>query len=165
MSRGRILCVAGRKNSGKTTLIERLVPALRRRGLRVATVKRPPHAFELDTPGKDSYRHFHAGADASMVYGHKVVAVVRRLAGEPPVAELVAAHLADADLVLVEAHKSAALPKLEVFRAGSHPRPLCAEAGGFVAVASDEPLDAGVPCLPLDDPEAVAAFVVDYFGL
>ena len=161
----RILCVTGRKNVGKTTLIERLVPLLQRRGLRVATVKRPAHGFEPDTPGKDSYRHFHAGAHASLVYGHGVVALVRRLEGQPPVEELVAAHLADADLVLVEGHKGSALPKIEVFRAGVHPTPLYDGQREFIALASDRPLEVGLPCLPLDDPEAVAAFVVAHFRL
>lgn len=154
-----ILCIVGQKAVGKTTLIVHLVPELRRRGLRVATVKRPPHHFEFDQPGKDSRRHFEAGADATLLYGHGKMALVRRLEGEPPVEELVAAHLADCDLVLVEGHKRSALPKLEVFRAGTHPRPLYDGQSEYLAIASDEPLDLGIRWLDLNDPAAIADFI------
>jgi len=162
----RILCIVGRKAVGKTTLIERLVPELRRLGYRVATVKRPPHHFDFDTPGKDSFRHFHAGADATLVYGHGVVAVVRR-AGEPlpAVEDLVARHLPDFDLVLAEGHKTARLPKIEVYRASAHPAPLYDGQPEFLAIASDERLDLGIPWLDLDDPPAIAAFVTTRFPL
>ena len=163
MSEGRIVCIVGRKGVGKTTLIERLVPELNARGYRVATVKRPPHHFDFDVPGKDSYRHFHAGADASMVYGRGILAVVRRFEGERPVEELAAQYLPEADLVLVEGHKAARLPKIEVFRVGVHPKPLYCGQPEFLAVASDQPLDVEIPCLPLDDASAIAAFLAGRF--
>jgi molybdopterin-guanine dinucleotide biosynthesis protein B len=158
----KVVAIVGRKKAGKTTLIERLVPLLRARGLRVGTVKRPPHGFEFDQPGKDSHRHFAAGAEASLVYGHGVAAVVRRLAGEPAVEELVARHLADCDIVLVEGHKESPLPKLEVFRVGTHPQPLYHGQPEYLAVACDQPLDLGIPCLPLDDPAAIAEFLIGH---
>jgi molybdopterin-guanine dinucleotide biosynthesis protein B len=165
----KIVCIVGQKKVGKTTLIERLVPLLKARGLRVGTVKRPPHGFEFDLPGKDSCRHFAAGAEASLVYGHGVAATVRRLAGEPAVEQLIAEHLADCDLVLVEGHKSSSLPKLEVFRVGTHPKPLYAGQPEYLAIACDQPLDPsagsgqalGIPCLPLDDPAVIAAFLLE----
>ena len=159
-----ILCIVGQKAVGKTTLIVRLVPELQRRGLRVATVKRPPHHFEFDQPGKDSRRHFEAGADATLLYGRGKMALVRRLEGEPPVEELVAAHLTDCDLVLVEGHKRSALPKLEVFRAGTHPRPLYDGQPEYLAIASDEALDLGIQWLDLDDPAPIAEFIARWMA-
>jgi molybdopterin-guanine dinucleotide biosynthesis protein B len=156
-----ILSIVGRKGTGKTTLIERLVPELNARGLRVGTVKRPPHGFEFDIPGKDSYRHFHAGAHASLVYGHGTLAAVQRLDGEPPVTQLIEKHLADCDLVLVEGHKTSLLPKMEVFRVGIHPAPLYAGQPEYRAIAADQPLDLPIPCLPLNDAEAVASFIIE----
>jgi molybdopterin-guanine dinucleotide biosynthesis protein B len=155
-----ILAIVGRKGVGKTTLIERLVPELNARRLRVGTVKRPPHGFEFDIPGKDSYRHFHAGVHASLVYGHGTLAAVRRLDGEPGVTQLIEEHLADCDLVLVEGHKASLLPKIEVFRLGTHAAPLYAGQPEYRAVAADRPLDLPIPCLPLNDAEAIAEFIV-----
>jgi len=158
-----ILCIVGQKAVGKTTLIERLVPELKRRGYRVATVKRPPHHFEFDEPGKDSRRHFEAGADATLVYGDDKLALVRRLDGLPRLEDLVAELLAGCDLVLVEGHKTSALPKIEVFRTGTHPRPLYDGQPGYLAIASDEPLELGIPWLDLDDPAAIADFIARCF--
>ena len=158
-----IVCIVGQKAVGKTTLIERLVPELRRRGYRVATVKRPPHHFEFDEPGKDSRRHFEAGADATLVYGEGKLALVRRHEGLPRLEALVAELLADCDLVLVEGHKASALPKIEVVRAGTHPRPLYDGQPEVLAIASDAPLDLGIPWLDLDDPPAIADFVAARF--
>ena len=166
MQMGKILCIVGQKDTGKTTLIERLIPELQRLGYRVATVKHPPHRFELDTPGKDSYRHFHAGADATVVYGENTLALFRRLVSRPSLQQLMASHLPDIDLVLVEGHKHAPLPKIEVFRKGTHPKPLYDGEPDYLAIASDTPLDdLDIPCLDLADPRAIAAFIAARFPL
>jgi len=157
------LCIVGQKAVGKTTLIERLLPELRRLGYRVATVKRPPHHFELDQPGKDSYRHFAAGAEATLVYADDRLALVRRLRRPAALAELVAEFLGEFDLVLAEGHKTAPLPKIEVFRTGVHPAPLYRGQPEFLAIASDVPLDLGIPWLDLADPPAMAAFIARHF--
>jgi len=135
-----ILCIVGKKNVGKTTLIERLLPELTRAGYRVATVKRPPHDYDFDMPGKDSHRHFQAGAAVSILYGHGRAAAVRRLENDPTLEQIVATFAPDVDLVLAEAHKRAALPKIEVFRTGVHPRPLYDGQAEFLAIAADGPL-------------------------
>lgn len=158
-----IVCIVGQKAVGKTTLIERLVPNLVQRGYRVATVKRPPHHFDFDTPGKDSRRHFEAGAAATVVYGADKLALVRRHDALPRLEDVVAEFLADYTLVLAEGHKRAALPKIEVFRTGTHPAPLYCGQPEWLAIASDKPLDLGIPWLPLDDPAAVADFIARRF--
>lgn len=162
---GKILCIVGRKAVGKTTLIVRLVPELKRRGYRVATVKRPPHHFEFDEPGKDSRRHFEAGADATLVYGDEKLALVRRNAAPPRLEDLVAELLSDYDLVLAEGHKSATLPKIEVFRSGTHPAPLYHGQPEVLAIASDERIEAGIPWLDLNDPAAIADFIAARFPM
>jgi molybdopterin-guanine dinucleotide biosynthesis protein MobB len=160
-----ILCIVGQKGVGKTTLIERLVPELKRRGYRVATVKRPPHHFELDTPGKDSYRHFAAGADATLVYADDRLALIRRLSEAEALEGLVAEFLNDFDLVLAEGHKTAPLPKIEIFRTGVHPEPLYDGQPEYLAVASDVPLELSIPCLDLADSAGIAAFIASRFPL
>jgi len=160
-----VLCIVGQKHVGKTTLIERLVPELRRRGYRVATVKRPVHHFEFDIPGKDGHRHFAAGAEASVVYGDDAVVVARRPRKRAVLDELVAEHLGGVDLVLVEGHKESPLPKLEVFRSGTHPRPLYRGQAGYIAIASDELVELGIPWLRLDDAGGIAAFIAARFPL
>ena len=162
---GKILCIVGQKAVGKTTLIERLIPELKRRGYRVATVKRPPHGFDFDVPGKDGHRHFHAGADASVVYSDNAVAAIRRTASRPALQEVIAEHLSDADLVLVEGHKTAPLPKIEVFRTGTHPKPLYCGQPEYLALASDQRLSLGIPWLDLGDAAAIAAVVAARFPL
>lgn len=162
---GNALCIVGQKRVGKTTLIERLVPELRRRGYRVATVKRPAHQWEFDLPGKDSYRHFASGADATLVYGGDKVALIRRSPRPPRLEDLLAECLADADLVLVEGHKGSSLPKIEVFRTGTHPRPLYNGQPGYLALASDQPMELGIPWLDLADVAGIAAFIVARFPL
>ena len=151
--------LVGQKAVGKTTLIERLIPEFHARGYRVATVKRPPHHFDFATPGKDSFRHFQAGADATLLYAEDKVVLIRRSERPPDLPALVDELLAGFDLVLVEAHKAADLPKIEVFRAGSHPTPLYHGQPEFLAIASDVPLDLGIPCLDLADPSAIADFI------
>jgi molybdopterin-guanine dinucleotide biosynthesis protein MobB len=160
---GKVLCIVGQREVGKTTLIERLVPELKRRGYRVATVKRPREGFEFDTPGKDGNRHFRAGADATIVYHENTVAYIRRAMGRPSLQKLMADLLPDIDLVLVEGHKSAPLPKLEVFRSGTHARPLYSGQPDYLAIASDTPLDLGIPWLSLDDTVAIADFIAAHF--
>lgn len=156
-----VVSVVGRKNSGKTTLVVALAAELKRRGLRVATLKHGHHAFEFDQPGRDSWRHFHeGGAEATIMLGGDRLALVMRLDGEPDPAEVVARFYAGAgyDVVLVEGLKHGPFPKVEVFRRALHADadPLMAAADAeaqrlFLAVVTDDPALA-VPCpvLPLD---------------
>ncbi|MFY2605272.1 molybdopterin-guanine dinucleotide biosynthesis protein B [Achromobacter ruhlandii] len=157
--------IAGRSGSGKTTLIEAMLPLLGARGLKVSVVKHSHHDFEVEPPGKDSARFRQAGAQEVMVASPFRYAIVRELRGapEPSLAEQVA-RLAPADLVLVEGFKQAAIPRIEVYRPALGKPPLHAEDGGFLAIVSDAALDTDLPCLPLNDPAAVADFIVRAVG-
>ncbi|MGE8659219.1 MAG: molybdopterin-guanine dinucleotide biosynthesis protein B [Achromobacter sp.] len=153
--------IAGRSGSGKTTLIEAMLPLLGARGLKVSVIKHSHHDFEMEPPGKDSARFRRAGAQEVMVASPFRYAIVHELRGapEPPLLDQVA-RLMPADLVLVEGFKQAAIPRIEVYRPALGKPPLHAEDASFLAIVTDAALDTDLPCLPLNDPAAVAEFIV-----
>jgi molybdopterin-guanine dinucleotide biosynthesis protein B len=158
----RIFGFAGWSGSGKTTLIEALIPRLTGAGLRVSLVKHAHHAFDLDQPGKDSWRHRHAGCSEVLVTSSARYALIHELRGE---AELTLARaidrLAGCDLVLVEGFKRAPIPKLEIWRPGVGKPPLHPGDPHIVAVASDSPasVQTSLPVYHLDDVDAIATLV------
>jgi molybdopterin-guanine dinucleotide biosynthesis protein B len=141
------VCIVGKKNSGKTTLLVALAAELRRRGRRVATIKHGHHAFETDEPGRDSWRHFHEGAaEATIMAGTGKIALVMRVQGDPDPAQLVRRFYSGRgyDLVLIEGWKHGALPKIEVFRKAQDQPPVYEArdreaAARFLAVVTDYP--------------------------
>lgn len=163
----KVFGFAGWSGSGKTTLMAALIPELVARGIAVSTIKHAHHAFDVDQPGKDSWRHREAGATEVLVASERRWALMHELreAAEPSLDELVA-HMTPVDLLLVEGYKRHPHPKIEVYRAALG-KPLIYPGDPFVvAIASDEkPADAPLPWLPLDDPPAVARFIIDHHGL
>jgi molybdopterin-guanine dinucleotide biosynthesis protein len=153
-----LVAVVGKSDSGKTTLIERLVPELLRLGIRVATVKHDAHSFEIDHPGKDSYRHGAAGAVAYVVSSPARVAYVGAVARELSLTDIVGRFFADMDLVVAEGYKRSAPHRVEIFRqASGHAEPLCAP-GESLALVTDAPLR-HTHRLALDDAAGLAAFL------
>lgn len=152
--------MAGWSGAGKTTLIVALLPRLRARGLVVSTVKHAHHGFDIDRPGKDSFRHREAGAREVLVVGGSRWALLHELDGpEPPLPDLLG-RLEPADLVLVEGFKASPVAKLEVHRPSLGKPPLWPGRAEILAVASDAPLPGcDREVLPLGDPAAVAAWV------
>lgn len=160
----RVLGIAGWSGSGKTTLLAKLIPALIGRGLTVSTIKHAHHDFDVDQPGKDSWRHREAGATEVLVSSDQRWALMHEHRGgaEPPLSELLA-KLEPVDLVLVEGFKREAIPKLEVWRTATGKPPLHPEDPSIVAVASDAPIADPVRMrLDIDDIEAIADFVADF---
>jgi molybdopterin-guanine dinucleotide biosynthesis protein B len=162
----RVLGLAGWSGAGKTTLIEALLPRLTARGLRVSTIKHAHHGFDMDRPGKDSFRHRAAGAREVLVASGSRWALLHEVEGpEPTLADLLA-RLSPADLVLVEGFKSAPghhLPggRLEVYRPALGQPPLWPDHPDILAVASDAPLPAcNRPVLPLADPDAIVTWIL-----
>jgi molybdopterin-guanine dinucleotide biosynthesis protein B len=154
----RVIGLAGWSGSGKTTLLTRLIPEFNRRGVKVSTVKHAHHAFDLDTPGKDSWAHRQAGAAEVLVSSGKRWALLHELRGEPEAAlpELLA-RLSPVDLVIVEGFKRDSHAKLEVYRAANGKPPLHPGDPSIVAIASDVAFpDAGRPVIGLDDVSAIA---------
>jgi molybdopterin-guanine dinucleotide biosynthesis adapter protein len=154
----RVIGLAGWSGSGKTTLITKVIPVLVGRGLKIATIKHAHHEFDIDRPGKDSWRHREAGASEVLVASSRRWALVHELREEPepPLAELLA-KLAPADLVIIEGFKRHVHPKLEVFRASVGKPALYPEDDCIVAIASDAPVpEAQLPVLMLDDVASIA---------
>lgn len=156
-----ILGVTGWKNSGKTTLVERLVAELVRRGRRVSTVKHAHHDFDIDVPGTDSFRHRQAGASEVAIVSARRWALMHELRGEdePPLASVLS-RLAPCDLVIVEGYKREGHPKIEARRrAARDTAPLSAQDASIVAVAADHPQPGEtLPVFDIDDIARIADF-------
>ncbi|MFZ0726250.1 MAG: molybdopterin-guanine dinucleotide biosynthesis protein B [Desulfobacterales bacterium] len=152
-----ILSIVGKSGSGKTTLIEKLIAELKRRGLRIGTVKHSAHTIEMDKPGKDSWRHKQAGADTVMVVAPQTVAMIKSMPA--PRLEDLEKYFEDVDLVLTEGFKSGAMPKIEVFRQAVHARPLCTGDSRLMALVTDAAIDPGVPTFGLNDIARIADLI------
>jgi molybdopterin-guanine dinucleotide biosynthesis protein B len=153
----KILGIAGWSGAGKTTLLTRVIPCLTARGLRVSTIKHAHHNFDVDQPGKDSHTHRAAGATEVLVSSANRFALMHELRGEPEwTLRALLGKLSPVDLVLIEGFKHEAHPKLEVFRASLGKPLLTPGDPHIVAIASDGPVMARIPVVPLDDAEAVA---------
>ncbi|HEX3973864.1 MAG TPA: molybdopterin-guanine dinucleotide biosynthesis protein B [Stellaceae bacterium] len=164
----KVFGLAGWSGSGKTTLMTRLLPALLHRGVSVSTIKHAHHEFDVDQPGKDSYRHREAGATEVMISSENRWALMHELRGgtEPPLAELLS-HMSPVDLVIVEGFKRTALPKLEVHRPSVGKPLLAPDDSDIVAIATDVPV-IGLGALPrfaLDDIGAIADFIINHLGM
>jgi molybdopterin-guanine dinucleotide biosynthesis adapter protein len=162
----RIFGLAGWSGSGKTTLLATLIPELVARGLSVSTIKHAHHEFDVDRPGKDSWRHREAGATEVMISSARRWALMHELRGDPePSLDELVSRMSPVDLLLVEGFKRQPHPKLEVHRP-SLGKPLIYPGDpNVVAIAADEPFAAPLPLLPLGDAGTIAAFITDHLGL
>jgi molybdopterin-guanine dinucleotide biosynthesis protein B len=164
--RKRVFGFAGYSGSGKTTLIEQLLPCLGNAGLRVSLIKHAHHDFDIDKPGKDSYRLRQAGASEVMIISGQRWALMHELRGAPePGLEEQLARLSPCDLVLVEGYKRSAVPKLEIHRSALGQALLPAHEHNIVAVASDGPVQTTLPLLDLNQPAQIAQFIMEYLGM
>ncbi len=163
----RVFGVIGWKNAGKTTLMERLVTEITGRGFSVSTIKHAHHTFDVDHEGKDSWRHREAGAREVLVSAGHRWALMSELRGapEPPLAELLA-RFSPVDLVLIEGYKRDSHAKIEAWRAATGAPVIARDDPTVRAVATNDPVEGlSVPLLPLDDPAAVADFILAQVGL
>jgi molybdopterin-guanine dinucleotide biosynthesis protein B len=156
---------AGWSGSGKTTLIEQLIPRFIARGLSVSLVKHAHHEFDLDQPGKDSFRHREAGCREVLITSGVRWALQHELRGAPELTlDAALQRLSPCDLALVEGFKAAPIPKLEIYRASVGKPLLHPGDRNIVAVATDAPLVTALPVLPLADADAIATFILQYLG-
>src|SRR4026207_79097 len=152
----KIFGFAGWSGSGKTTLIEQLIPRFVKRGLKVSLIKHAHHSFNVDHPGKDSYRHREAGCSEVMVVSEKRWVIMHELRGEPePTLEEQIKRVSPCDLLLVGAHKRHPLPKLEIWRRENGKSLLHPGDKHIVAIAADAALETELPRFDLNDPGAV----------
>ncbi|MEM6339981.1 MAG: molybdopterin-guanine dinucleotide biosynthesis protein B [Pseudomonadota bacterium] len=162
----KIFGLVGWKNGGKTGLMERLVADITARGIRVSTIKHAHHSFDVDHPGKDSYRHRTAGAVEVLVASEERFALMRELRGAPePSLDDLLAKLAPVDLVLIEGYKRDAHPKIEAHRRDTGASLIAPEDPSVRAVAADIPLDLHVPVFDLNHTKAIADFILSEVGL
>jgi molybdopterin-guanine dinucleotide biosynthesis protein B len=159
----QMVLIVGRSDAGKTTLIERLIPALNALKVKVGTIKHDVHGFEIDHPGKDSYRHKHAGAAASIISSPQQMALIQDSDHDRTLDEL-APYMTEMDLVLTEGYKrERGKPKVEIFRSEAHPEPLCQNDPDLIAMVSDEVVNLGVPRFGSTDVDRLARFLKDRF--
>jgi molybdopterin-guanine dinucleotide biosynthesis adapter protein len=159
----KVFGVAGYSGSGKTTLIEKLIPEIRSRGLVVSVIKHAHHGFDLDRPGKDSWRHREAGAQEVLMLSSGRWVLMHELRETPePTLDQQLAILSPCDLVLIEGFKAAPVPKVEVYRPANGKPPLWTDNPHVVAVATDAATDTPLPILDVNDPVSVTDFILDY---
>lgn len=164
----KVFGIVGWKNSGKTTLVARLVKEFTRRGYTVSTIKHAHHAFDIDQPGRDSYRFREAGARQVVLVSGRRWALMHELRGEePPTFEEMLDHIGDCDLVLVEGFKRGPFPKIEARSARSLTRDALSEDDPRIVAIADETGAGGngLPCFNPQDVPAIADFIVDHLGL
>ncbi len=159
-----IVSIVGASGVGKTTLIEKLIPEFLRRGFRVGTIKHDIHGFEMDKPGKDSWRHKKAGADISIISSPYRIGMVKDVDHDYLPDEL-SELMPGVDLILTEGYKKEGKTKLEVFRPEIQKEPLCKDDGHLIAIISDTPVNLDVPRFSADDITGLADFLTLRFNL
>jgi len=159
-----IVSIVGKSDSGKTTLIEKLVRELKSRGRRVATIKHDAHSFEIDREGKDSWRHKQAGACMTLISSPSKLALVADTDHDYSLAELRDKFIREVDLILTEGYKRESNPKIEVVRSEHHREMLCREDENLIAIAGDPtnpPAD--IPVFDLNNPKPLCDFLEERF--
>lgn len=156
-----VVALVGRPNHGKTTLLEELIPELKQRGCRVGTIKHHVHEFEMDKPGKDTWRHKKAGAEIVALASPTGLGIIRDVDEDPDVAELVDRYFNEVDLVIAEGYKRTNLAKIEVYRRETGDPPLENRDASWIALITDSPAADDLPCFALDDIPAVADFLIN----
>ena len=154
----KIITIVGKSNSGKTTLLEKLIALLTDRGYKIGSVKHAHDGFEMDKEGKDSWRHRKAGAGATLVITQNKIALVKD--DKRGYSEKMQSYLSDMDIILAEGFKKQSLPKIEVFRTQSeHKKPLCMEDENLIAFVTDSDYKPDVPVFGLEEIRGIADFI------
>ena len=151
-----------KSGTGKTTLLTKVIASLKGRGYKIGVVKHDAHRFDIDHPGKDSYRLTAAGADTMLISSPEKLALIKKHNESPPIEELLSTYLTNTDIVLTEGFKKSSLPKIELHRQERSTTLLCRgeeHDPTLVAVASDKRLELDVPVLDLNNPEMIADFI------
>jgi molybdopterin-guanine dinucleotide biosynthesis protein B len=166
MDAQKVIGFAGFSGSGKTTLLEQVIPLLTAHGLRIAVIKHAHHKFDIDKPGKDSFRHREAGAGEVLVVSGFRWALMHELVNEAePTLEELCSRLSPCDLVLVEGYKYSGIPKFEVHRSVTGHPYLYPEDKNIVALVTDTRSDITLQQLDVNEPQQVADFILKYFSL
>ncbi|WP_264980989.1 molybdopterin-guanine dinucleotide biosynthesis protein B [Pseudodesulfovibrio portus] len=165
----QIICIVGKKQAGKTTFLEKLIPELQALGVSVGAVKHDAHSFDIDRKGKDSWRLKQAGAETVVVSSPDRIAMIKSVDHDLTLDEMARSLFADKHLMITEGYFNSDHPKIEIHRSDAHNRPLCNRANQtekkLVAMVTDRGVDADVPKFELDDAKGVAAHIArSYLG-
>ena len=158
-----ISVVGAGSNSGKTTLLEKIIREAKARGWRVATIKHDVHNFEMDQPGKDTWRFAQAGADIVAISSPQKFAFLENVTEDQPLDDLIA-RIKGVDVIFTEGYKTGNKPKIEVFRSGVHEKLFCRQEE-LIAVVTDAELDPGVPTFGLDDIAGICDLLQSLYAL
>ena len=158
-----IVSIVGKSNSGKTTLLEKIISDLVGRGYRVATIKHNKHGFNIDHEGKDSYRHKKAGAHITVVSSPHQIAIIQDVDHDHSFEEIRDKFIREVDIILTEGFKVNDYPKIEVFRSELKRELISTKEDNLIAVASDVKLDIDIPCFDINDAKAIADFIENKF--
>ena len=161
MSTIPLVSIVGKSGSGKTTLLCGLIPELKKRGYKVATIKHDVHGFDIDKPGKDTWKHAQAGADTVVISSPWKVAMIEKVTEELTMDQVIE-KISGVDIILTEGYKRNNKPKIEIFRSTVHDAPLCLHDDNLLAIASDVRPDLGVPIVKTDDYAAMADIIEAY---
>jgi len=155
-----VLVFIGKPDCGKTTLIEKLIPALKERGLRIGTIKHHHGTIQMDTPGKDTWRHKQAGAQVVLLSSPSGIGLIRDTSEDTPVEDLVSHYFQEVDLVIAEGYKWSNLPKIEVYRSSVYDTPLMEPGKGLIAMVSDVRVVPDLPWFKPDDIDKLVEFIL-----
>lgn len=159
-----IVSIVGKSDSGKTTLLEKLVAELKSRGFRVGTIKHDAHTFEIDHEGKDSWRHKKAGASVSIISSAEKIGMVLDSDHDHTLSEIRDKFIRDVDIILSEGYKREIHPKIEVYRREKRQEMLCGSDDNLMAIAGDpDNPPPGVPLFDLNDPVPICDFLESKF--
>ena len=162
----KVVAFVAKSGTGKTTLVEKVIAELKKRGYKVGVIKHDAHRFDIDRPGKDSYRFTAAGADTMLVSSPDKLALVKKHTQAPSIEELLETYFSDEDIVLTEGFKKSSLPKIELHRPERGESLICRgeiNDPTLIAVASSEPLILDVPVLDLNNAESITDFIEERF--
>lgn len=160
-----MISFVGRSKTGKTTLIERLLPVLNGSGIKVAVIKHHHGEFEIDIPAKDTHRMKKSGAGAVIISSPGKIALIQDTEKDLTIDEIVSKYEIDADIIFTEGYKKAVLPKIEVYNTKNKEEPVCINDKNLIAVVSDLPCSLRVPVFLRDDIKGISGFILSHFAL
>jgi molybdopterin-guanine dinucleotide biosynthesis adapter protein len=158
-SRIPLISIVGTSKSGKTTFIEKLIPFLKGKGLKIAVIKHHHLDFEIDRVGKDTYRHKKAGSSTVVLSSPRKMALIKDVQKEIPLKDIISRYIDDVDIVITEGYKKEETPKIEIYQHTNRTVPLCFHDKAILAVVADKNIDFDIPQFSLDDVEGVARFI------
>ena len=159
-----VVSIVGWSGSGKTTFLEKLISELKMMGLKVGVIKHHTHGFEMDKPGKDSWRHKQAGATTTIISSPQKIGMVMDVDHDFTPDELIP-FFPNVDVVLTEGYKRGDKPKVEIFRAEVHDKPFCLDDGNLIALVTDDDPESDVERFSLNDSRGLAVFLTKYLRL